>query len=126
MTALVTQWIHDGSAAELLAGVLAESRARQRLASRALAGAGSVQERCGIHIWHTLPDYWVAQDLAAAARSEGLVVAPSDAFRSGPTPPNAIRLSLGGCSERRELENALKMLSGVLARKPTGHRDIVV
>jgi DNA-binding transcriptional MocR family regulator len=126
MTALVTQWVHDGSAAQLLTGVLAESRARQHLASKTLSGAKNIGEARGIHLWHTLPSHWAAQDLAAAARAEGLGVAPSSAFFAGPIPPNAIRISLGGCSERTKLEHALQKLSAMLARKPSDHRDIMV
>jgi DNA-binding transcriptional MocR family regulator len=126
MTALATQWIHDGCAKALLDGVIKESRVRQEIASRALCGNGNHTERCGIHIWQQLPDHWVPQDLAAAARAEGLVVAPSSAFHSGVMPPNAIRISLGGSAERKKLVSALQRLSSVLEQKPSEHPGIVV
>ena len=122
--ALATQWIHDGAAAELLAGVRAEAAARQQLAAQTLAG--SAHATSGIHVWHALPGYWAAENLAAAARAEGLVVAPSTAFHSGERAPNAIRISLGGCSDRAQLRAALNRLSTLLAQRPAERHRVVV
>jgi DNA-binding transcriptional MocR family regulator len=127
--ALVTQWIHDGSAARLLAGVRAESRERQRLVSQTLGSpvAGAHASRDGIHVWHMLPSYWASEDLANAARAEGLAVTPSTAFAAAATtPPNAIRISLGEGSDRARLATALKQLSRLLARIPSNTRPPVV
>jgi DNA-binding transcriptional MocR family regulator len=123
---LVTQWIHDGSAAQLLAGVQTEARVRQRMVSGTFSGSTNSPEDHGIHAWLTLPSYWRALDLAAAARGDGLVIAPSAAFHSGRNPPNAIRVSLGGCRSRAELEAALRKLSGLLAQKPPVQRELVI
>jgi DNA-binding transcriptional MocR family regulator len=60
--ALATQWIHDGAAAQLLAGVRDEALARQRLAAQTLAGTAHATS--GIHVWHPLPGYWAAENLA--------------------------------------------------------------
>jgi DNA-binding transcriptional MocR family regulator len=125
-TTLVTQWIHDGSAALLLAGVQAESRARQRMATGTLSGATSGTVNHGIHVWLTLPSYWRAADLCAAARVEGLVVAPSSAFYRGHNPPNAIRISLGRCRGREQLDAALRKLSSLLAQKPPVSHELVI
>ncbi|WP_322011688.1 PLP-dependent aminotransferase family protein [Paraburkholderia sp. J12] len=131
-TALVAQWMHDGSAAQLLAGVQAEARSRQQLARRILGGAahaGSVKSTGsagGIHVWHVLPDHWSANELTAFARSEGLVVAPASAFHSGRQAPNAVRISLGGCAGRSELTAALRKLADMLERRPHSDTAIVV
>jgi DNA-binding transcriptional MocR family regulator len=125
-TTLVTQWIHDGSAALLLAGVQAESRVRQRMATGMLSGATSGTVNHGIHVWLTLPSYWRAADLCAAARGEGLVVAPSSAFYRGHNPPNAIRISLGGCRGREQLDAALRKLSSLLAQRPPVSHELVI
>jgi DNA-binding transcriptional MocR family regulator len=124
-TALVTQWIHDGSAAQLLAGVQAEARARQDLTTQILGSPLDVP-REGIHVWLDLPDYWTSQDLARTARAEGLAVTSSEAFHDGPAPPNAIRISLGGVRDRTRLAAALKKLSQLLARKPSERREVVI
>jgi DNA-binding transcriptional MocR family regulator len=125
-TALVTQWIHDGSAARLLAGVQAEARARRELA-RQILGSTPLVPSGGIHIWHVLPGYWTPADLARTARAEGLAVTASEAFYAGDVPaPNAIRISLGGVRERSQLGSALKKLSDLLARKPSAQQGIVI
>jgi len=122
--ALATQWIHDGTAAALLAGVRDEASARQRLAAQTLAG--SAHPASGIHVWHPLPGYWAADNLAAAARAEGLVVAPSTAFQCGERAPNAIRISLGGGSDRAQLRAALNRLSTLLAQRPSERHRVVI
>ena len=109
----------------MLAAVQAEARARQRMATGTLAGAtGGVNQ--GIHMWLALPSYWRALDLCAAARAEGLVLAPSAAFCTGHNPPNAIRISLGACRSRAQLQAALRTLSRLLAQKPVVKHQLVI
>jgi DNA-binding transcriptional MocR family regulator len=117
--ALVTQWIHDGTAQRLLAGVREEAQARRQLAAQILSGLQFTPG--GIHIWLALPDYWSSEQLARAAHAEGLAVTPSDAFSaagSGAPAPDAIRISLGSIRERARLAGALRKLSHLLSRKP--------
>ncbi|WP_432803777.1 aminotransferase class I/II-fold pyridoxal phosphate-dependent enzyme [Cupriavidus pauculus] len=116
-TALATQWIRDGSAARLLAGIRAEAAARQQIARQWLSGAGTLAPS-GIHVWHALPSYWSSAGFGRAARDESLRVTASDVFYEGAAPPNAIRISLGGAADRAQLSMALKKLSALLARKP--------
>jgi DNA-binding transcriptional MocR family regulator len=123
--ALATQWIHDGSAARLLAGVREEARVRQQLTAQLLASTPQVPG-VGIHVWLTLPSYWTSAELAETAHTEGLAITPSDVFHTGALPPNAIRLSLGSIRERNRLAAALRKLSHLLARKPAARRSIVV
>lgn len=124
--ALVTQWIQDGSAARLLAGVRAETQQRQRIAGQVLGipALGRHESRQGIHLWHTLPSYWRADDFATAARLEGLAVTPSSAFvASDSASTNAIRICLGEGNDRVRLSSALKALSRLLARVPEHARN---
>jgi DNA-binding transcriptional MocR family regulator len=124
-TALATQWIHDGSAARLLAGVRAEARARQRLVGQLLTGGADV-DADGIHAWYTLPSYWTSRELAGAARAEGLAVTSSDVFQAGDAHPNAIRIALGGVKERARLAAGLRTLSRLLAREPGQRGEVII
>lgn len=127
--ALVTQWIRDGSAARVLAGVRTEARERQRIAGQMLGipTLGRHESRQGIHLWHTLPSYWHADELSSAARLQGLAVTPSSAFTDGAeVAPNAIRICLGEGSDRVRLSNALKRLSRLLAQVPMASRGDVM
>ncbi|WP_322042046.1 PLP-dependent aminotransferase family protein [Paraburkholderia sp. J67] len=112
--ALAMQWIEDGVADDIFRGVRAEAQERQRIAAQTLGPAGG--ENAGIHLWYPLPSYWQARELAAAASTEGLAVAPSTAFdRGGMTAANAIRISLGATADRARLQAALRRLSTLLA-----------
>jgi DNA-binding transcriptional MocR family regulator len=124
-TALVTQWIHDGSARTLLTGVQAEARARQTIAREILAARPGLPGD-GLHVWLALPSYWTPNALSQAARTQGLAVTSSDVFTAdGSLPPNAIRISLGSVRERRQLSSALATLSGLLARRAPMHRQVI-
>lgn len=124
---LATQWLEDGTAQRLLAGVREEARARQALAAQSLAGslAHANMSREGIHLWLELPSYWTAADFARASRAQGLAITPSDAFASGPSPVNAIRISLGEGRDRKRLSHALARLSGLLVKPPSPESVLV-
>lgn len=124
-TALATRWVHDGSADYLLSQIRAEAAVRQNIAHQVLAGGEKVPVS-GIHVWHKLPAYWTSRELVQAAQAADLRVTPSDVFWSGPNPPNAIRISLGGVRDRDRLRSALRKLADLLARRPETHREIVV
>ncbi|WP_375577043.1 aminotransferase-like domain-containing protein [Paracidovorax oryzae] len=118
--ALATQWILDGSAAELMEGVRKEARLRHRMAGDLLAGRYSGTGD-GLHVWLELPGYWTSAQLAQATRSEGIAVMPAEAFATtggGLVTANAIRISLGSIQERGRLQAGLRRLSDLLARRP--------
>lgn len=126
--ALALQWIEDGTAAHIFEGVRAEAQARQRLAAQTLGPATG--ENAGIHLWYALPSYWQARELAAAASTEGLAVAPSTAFEqdmdTGRSTANAIRISLGATAERARLQAALRRLSALLASDRSAPAQVLV
>jgi len=123
--ALATQWILDGSADTLMAGVRKEARLRQALARDILVGRyrGSGD---GLHVWLALPAYWNPSQLARAAGSEGIAVTPAEAFATNDATVNAIRISLGSIQERRRLQAGLQRLSRLLARRPEPFSATVV
>lgn len=125
MTALTTQWIHDGTAAALLDGIRAEAWARQELAHRTL-GDSSLAGAGGIHIWKALPMHWQAGDFVQKAREQGLAVVAQDAFATkGTRPAQAhIRISLGRARSRFELVNALRRLAELANRR--SQRQVVI
>jgi DNA-binding transcriptional MocR family regulator len=125
--ALAIQWIDDGTAARVFAGVRAEAHERQRVAVQALGSAAGE----GIHLWYPLPRHWAARDLAAAASAEGLAVAPSTAFfashaQESGRAANAIRISLGAAEDRVRLHAALRRLSALLADNRIGQAQVIV
>lgn len=123
--ALATQWILDGSAGELLAGVRKEARLRHAIARDILAGRYSGAGD-GLHVWLELPAYWSASQLARAADSAGIAVTPAEAFATGDASANAIRISLGSIQDRGRLQAGLRRLSELLARRPESFGTAVV
>ncbi|WDZ94167.1 PLP-dependent aminotransferase family protein [Herbaspirillum sp. WKF16] len=127
MSALSTQWIHDGTAASLLEGIRTEAWARLELAHRTL-GDSKLAESGGIHLWKALPSHWRGPDFVQRARVEGLNVVSHAAFRVAPEDaPGAqayIRISLGRSRSRFELVNALRRLAELAHRR--GQREVVV
>jgi DNA-binding transcriptional MocR family regulator len=123
--ALATQWIVDGSAGELMAGVRKEARLRHRMAHAILTGRDKGLGD-GLHVWLELPAYWNAAQLARAAASSGIAVTPAEAFATGGASANAIRISLGSIQDRARLQAALERLSDLLARRPEPFSAAVV
>ncbi len=123
--ALATQWIHDGSATELMHGVAAEARARQQMARLVLSGRdGATLD--GLHVWLTLPAYWSSSDLSQVALREGLAVTPASVFCDATPTPDAIRISLGSIQSRKRLQAGLQRLSQLLARRqPVQVRPVI-
>ena len=118
--ALATQWILDGSAAELMAGVRKEARQRHWMARDVLAGRYSGSGD-GLHVWLDLPAYWSSSQLAHAADIAGIPVTSAQAFSADSTSSfnvNAIRISLGSIKDREHLRAGLQRLSQLLARQP--------
>ncbi|MYM24421.1 aminotransferase class I/II-fold pyridoxal phosphate-dependent enzyme [Duganella sp. FT135W] len=116
-SALATQWILDGSAGGLMEGIRKEARLRHRMARDILAGR-YVGAGDGLHVWLELPAYWNSSQLAHAADNEGIAVTPAEAFATGTTSVNAIRISLGSIKDRGHLQAGLQRLSHLLARRP--------
>jgi DNA-binding transcriptional MocR family regulator len=123
--ALATQWILDGSADGLMAGVRNEARLRHRMARDILAGRYSGAGD-GLHVWLELPAYWNASQLARAAAGEGIAVTPAEAFATGGASVNAIRISLGSIKDRGRLQAGLQRLSRLLAQRPESFSAAVV
>lgn len=123
--ALATQWILDGSADGLLAGVREEARLRHQMARDILAGRYSGFGD-GLHVWIELPAYWQSSQLARAAAGYGIAVTPAEAFATGNGAVNAIRISLGSIKDRERLQAGLQRLSQLLAQRPEPFSTAVV
>jgi DNA-binding transcriptional MocR family regulator len=97
---------------------------RQKLAAEILPKAARAH-RNGLHVWLPLPPHWERLRLVETMRREGLGVSASDAFAATPHAPDAIRISLGGVTERNRLAQALKSIRQILdaERRP---RSMVV
>lgn len=117
-TALTTRWIMDGTADAIVDFVRAESAARQSLAAALLPAETYVADPHAFHVWINLPTGWTRSAFASQGRSAGLGVVGSDAFCVAGTPPESVRLCLGGPSTRQQIAHGLEMLAHALEGSP--------
>jgi DNA-binding transcriptional MocR family regulator len=117
--ALATRWITDGTADALLAAVQRESMERQRLVSAILPKGTYRADPVGFHLWLSLPPSWTRSAFVGHTRSTGIGVVASDAFATDGTPPEAVRVCLGGPAERSAVRGALEFMAHALTESPT-------
>jgi DNA-binding transcriptional MocR family regulator len=118
MSSLVTQWIGDGSAEQILRAIRKEAGIRQRIARQVLTGIEFAAHPEGHHIWLTLPSNWHRAEFVGYTRPRGLAVVASEAFAIETTPPNAVRISLGAASDTDQLRGVLQLVAATLAQLP--------
>jgi DNA-binding transcriptional MocR family regulator len=116
--ALATRWIADGTGDALLSAVRRESIERQRLAAAILPTSGIRTDPIGFHLWVCLPPPWTRSAFVGHMRSTGIGVVASDAFATKGSPPEAVRVCLGGPPDRAAVRNALEFMAHALAESP--------
>ena len=116
--AIATRWITGGTAHQVRDAIRAEARARQVLAARLLPASSFAAHPDGFHLWLTLPPGWTRGEFALQLRATGIGVVVSDAFATGPNPPEAVRIGLGGPAPRRQIEKALAAVADILDGAP--------
>ena len=116
-TALATRWIEDGTADAILDFLRTEAQARQALAARLLPGCYRA-DPLSFNIWLPLPHGWTRSTFGAHMRACGLGVMASDAFAVDGTPPEAVRVGLGGPVTRPQLQAALEFMAHALEGPP--------
>lgn len=117
--ALATRWITDGTADALLAAVRRESMERQKLVTAILPRNSYRADPVGFHLWLSLPQPWTRSAFVGHTRSTGVSMVASDAFVTDGTPPEAVRVCLGGPAERPAVRSALEFIAHALAESPT-------
>lgn len=117
--ALATRWISDGTGDALLAAVRHESEQRQALARTILKTASFQADPAGFHIWLSLTPPWTRSAFVGHMRATGIGIVASDAFTIGDTPPEAVRICLGGPADRMQVRGALEFMAHALEEQPS-------
>jgi DNA-binding transcriptional MocR family regulator len=117
--ALATRWITDGTADALLAAVRKESIERQKLVTSILPKGTFRTGPAGFHLWMSLPESWTRSAFVGHTRATGIGVVASDAFATDGTPPEAVRICLGGPADRAAVRRALEFMAHALTESPT-------
>lgn len=116
--ALATRWIEDGTADAVLAAIREETKARQQLAAEILEPGTFKADPLSFNLWINLPDTWTRSAFVGHLRSTHIGLVASDAFTVGISPPEAVRVCLGGPSNRDAIRLALEYISHALAQSP--------
>ena len=115
IVAIVTRWMRDGSADDIIEAISTEAAARQKLARDVLAGhAYSAHPNGHQHPWLPLPAGWSSLRFAAHLQKRGLAVVTGEAFATTAAPPNCMRIALGAARSRPLLLRALEILRETL------------
>ncbi len=113
---IATHWIEDGTAAELVVWQQTEMRARLDIVNRHLAGRVSQARPHTPHVFLDLPSTWRPANFATHARLQKVAVTPAEPFVVGESPePQAIRITLGAATSRRQLDVGLRRLGKLLS-----------
>jgi len=125
MAEVASRWIADGTARRVLESHRREGSERMALARRALAGYDVAAGAGALHLWLKLPPPWQAEEFSRRARDAGVIIASQAPFLArqpaSPATPigeQAVRVCLGGSTDRDRLAWALDRVAGVLRAGP--------
>lgn len=115
MTALVCNWIDDGTVARLETEKRQDAQARQALAREVLDGLAYTGHPASYFLWLPLPEEVRADQVAMALLRENVSVSTAEPFVSAAPVPHAIRLALGSV-DMDQLRVALERVRKVIAQ----------
>jgi DNA-binding transcriptional MocR family regulator len=125
LTGLVTMWVREGTARDILDGIRREAVVRQAVARAVLPPCFEAHPE-GLHCWLHLPAHWRQGEFVAYVRARGVALVASDAFQVSGLPPNAVRLALGVAPDAGRLRDALAdVRDALLAPMPTEFSGVV-
>ena len=117
-TMLATHWINDGTVEAMLLATRKESAERQKIAAQLLPRGSYQTHPEAFHIWLSLPEPWHRLEFASHLRTRGVGVVAADAFCIDGSPPEAVRICLGGAGDRAECRHSLELIHDTLAQSP--------
>jgi DNA-binding transcriptional MocR family regulator len=123
--ALATRWIEDGTGDAILRFIRTESAARQQLAVEILPPDLFVADPLSFHLWMRLPEGWTRSAFAGHMRAATIGIVTSDVFVTGGTPPEAVRVCLGGPTTRSAIRSALEFVAHALVNSPAAAADVM-
>ncbi|MFC5067162.1 PLP-dependent aminotransferase family protein [Flaviflagellibacter deserti] len=116
--ALVTRWIEDGTADMILRFIRTETAARQAMAREILPANSYWADPMSFNLWVPLPEPWTRSAFVGHMRGMGIGIVASDVFAVDGTPPEAVRVCLGGPAKREAVRGALEFMAHALSTSP--------
>lgn len=125
-TAVASEAIVSGAAAEAADRQRQEARIRQRLARDILDGLDLQSHPAAFHGWLALPAPWRGDDFVAALLARGIAVTPGRAFGTGGSEgAGHVRLCLCAIADRQRLATALRIVADVARQTGAGKMPVV-
>jgi len=131
MAEVASRWITDGTARRVLESHRREASERMALARRAFAGFDFAAGAGALHLWLRLPPPWQAEEFSRRARDAGVVIASQALFLArqpaspaSPVGEQAVRVCLGGSTDRERLAWALDRVANVLRAGPEASQRV--
>ena len=116
---ILTVWLEDGTADEIIVRRRAELDRRLKLARNILEEYDMQAPPESSHIWLRLPQRWTTTQFTIEAHKRGVAVAPAEVFHFGrQSPVNAVRISLGTAPNRETLKKGLEIIAATLKSSP--------
>jgi len=114
--ALATQWINDGTVADMIESIRMESNNRQAIVQRILAKYSVDTHIDCFHLWLNLPKHYESNATVVASflRSHGVSAVSSAAFCTNNNPVESMRISLGGPNTQWEFTEKIKLVADIL------------
>jgi len=113
ITALVTQWIEDGTIGHFEQTRRAAGARAQAICRACLGHHDFSAHRNAGFAWVPLPGRLRAEEVVARLANRGIAVSTAKPYAVGPTTPNALRLAFGGLNDAL-LRSSLTTISTVL------------
>lgn len=98
MTAMVVNWLRDGTVARLEAQKREDAQMRQKQVTRVFKGLPCMCHPSSYFVWLPMPDELRADQVAMALQTAGISVSTAEPFATGVQVPQALRLALGSVS----------------------------
>ncbi|MEN2431370.1 PLP-dependent aminotransferase family protein [Comamonas sp. F1-6] len=95
MTAMVVNWLRDGTVARLEAQKREDAQMRQKQVTQVFKGLPCMRHLNSYFVWLPMPDDLRADQVAMALQTAGISVSTAEPFATGVQVPQALRLALG-------------------------------
>jgi DNA-binding transcriptional MocR family regulator len=114
-------WLRNGTVAEVIEWKRAETRQRQALVIKALAGIGAdyITAPESPHGWLRLPEPWTSHDFVRQAEERGVRVTPAEDFAvSREEAENAVRICVGPVQNTPLLQKGIERIREMIQSGP--------
>lgn len=125
MGEVATVLIEDNIAERFVAWHRKEAAARVAMAREILGKPDLAPDCPTYHVWFQLPPPWRASEFVAEVRLSGVLISPAEVFAvDRSSAPHAVRISLGGVSDRVRLAEGLRVIAETIVARPNAVRSV--